>query len=234
MNFKEICESVLEESDGRGIQITSVALGRDTAGDLYLTEPTHRNIVRWVRDEYEKIQNSSSHWEFHHKRGTFLTLTSGNDEYIKRNVREITNGSLYIIQSGTTAKIPITLQSYDWWLQQERSGTTATGSPLNLIDAPLDKWIVWPTPTTTWTLYADWWIEPGELIAADDEPIWDERYHSLLRWGVIELYAAEFSGEASTGSTPKLLARAARMLPPLRAAFIHDYLPTSRGPDPLI
>ena len=54
--FKEICESVLEETDGRAVQMDSVSLARDTAGDLYLTEPTHRNVVSWVAGMYRRIQ----------------------------------------------------------------------------------------------------------------------------------------------------------------------------------
>jgi len=233
-NFKEICEAVLEESDGRAVQLASVSLKRDSNDDLYVTEPTHRNVIRWVQEEYERIQNASSHWEFHHKRGTFLTLRANKDEYIKRSVREISDHSLYAIKSGTTAKIPLTLLPYSWWLQQERSGTTATGSPLHLIDAPGDKWIIWPSVNASWTVYADWWTEPDELVDADDEPCWDARYYPLLKWGALELYAAEFSGEKAAGSEGKLLARSARMLPPLKAAFIDDYLPTTRGAAPLL
>ena len=231
MNFKEICEAVLEETDGRGVQLASVDLGRDDGGDLILTQPTHRNIVRWVADEYMRIQRESANWEFHHQRGLFLTLTATEDTYTKPGIRRLNERSFYAVKDGTTAREPVAVQDYSWWIEQVRRGINSGGSPFYLIEAPQDQWIIWPTPAAVYRIYGDWWIEEEELLLASDVTLWDDIYDRLLVWGVVELYAAEF---ASEGSLPKLMARAQRMLPSMRAAFNRKYLSDTRGACALI
>lgn len=229
MNFKQICESVLEESDGRAVQLASVALGRDTNDDLYLTEPTHRNVVKWVAEEYQRIQLLSPFWEFHHKRGTFLTLRANKASYKKAGIRGDAdlNSFYFVPSSNTSLHYPLTIQSYDWWQLQQQIGSISTSNiPTTLIKAPDDEWILWPTPLAAGTVQGDWWVIPFELINADDEPCWKEYYHPLLKWSVIMLYASEFGGE---GSGPKLLARAQQMLPALMTAFYRDYHSAMRG-----
>ena len=232
MNFKEICESVLEESDGRAVQIASTALGRDGSGDLYLTEPTHRNVVKWVAEEYQRIQLLSPFWDFHHKRGTFLTLRAEKASYIKSGIRgDIDLSSLYFVASSGTSHYPLNVQSYDWWQLQQQIGSISTSNiPTTIIDGPGDEWILWPTPAAAGTVRGDWWVVPFSLINADDEPCWKEHYHAMLKWGVLALYAAEFAGEKSA---PKLLARVKQMYPALITAFERDYSPKMRGPRPL-
>lgn len=229
MNFKEICESVLEESDGRAVQLASLSLGRDTAGDLYVTNPTHRNVIRWVQEEYQRIQLLSGNWEFHHKRGGFLNVAANRDEYNKRGVRRLAYESLYYIPSGGSARIPVFQQPYSWWQQQERVNTVSSSQPLNLIEGPVDEWIIWPIPTNAGVVYGEWWLKPQSLENADDEPCWDSYYHSLIKWNVLKLYAAEFAGE---GSEAKLMARVNTMQPGLWAAFQRDYLINFEPPRP--
>lgn len=220
-SFKEICESVLEESDGRAVQIASVALGRDTSGDLYLTNPTHRNVVKWVAEEYLRIQLSYPYWEFHHKRGTFLNVVANKESYQKSGVRSLDNDSVYFMAASGTTHYPVCVEQYDWWQYQEKVGSTSTSTiPTTLIEGPNDEWILWPTPTATGTIKGDWWVDPFELVEADDVPCWDAQYYSLLKWGTLDLYASEFAGE---GSAQKLRARIARMLPSLQLAFDRDY-----------
>lgn len=231
MNFKEICESIMEEADGQAVQLASVALGRDTAGDLYLTNPTHRNVVKWVQEEYLRIQLLSEDWAFHHKRGVFLNIIADKDTYTKRYVKRLAYDSLYYSPSGSTSRIPIIVQDYSWWTQQERTLTAGSNQPLNLVEGPMDEWIVWPTPTVVGTIYGEWWLKPQELQEADDVPCWDDYYHLLLKWNVVKMYAYEFAGE---GTAEKLLARVSAMQPSLWAAFLRDYLPNIESPRPIL
>ena len=231
MNFKEICEAVLEEADGQAIQLASVALTRDSAGDLYLTNPTHRNVVKWVQEEYLRIQLLSGNWEFHHKRGAFLNIVANKDTYTKKYVRRLAYESLYYTPAASTTRIPIIVQDYTWWQGQERTLTAASNQPLNLVEGPMDEWIIWPEPTVAGTIYGEWWLKPQELEKADDTPCWDTHYHMLLKWAVLKMYAAEFIGE---GSYDKLQARINNIWPSLWAAFGRDYLPNFESPEPLL
>lgn len=227
--FKEICESVLGEADGRGVQLASVALGRDSAGDLYVENPTHRNVISWVANEYLRIQLETPRWTFLHKRGKFLSLAATKSSYKKSGVRRVDDSSLYFQQTGQTQHLPMYVESYDWWQLQERDGVTANSpTPTTLIEAPGDEYIIWPTPTLAGGVYGDWQIDPHQLINADDQPCWDTQYNPLIKWGVLEMYAAEFAGEESA---KKLIPRAKRMLPTLRNAFDDEYrLPVYGAP----
>jgi hypothetical protein len=230
--FKEICEAVLAETDGRGVRMDSVSLARDTNGDLYLTNPTHRNIVSWVAQFYRKIQLASPLWSFLHKRGKFLSVTANKDMYKKSGIREVDWDSFYFIKSDETTRTPVEFHSYDWWKQEEKSANASTASrPVALIQGPgVDEWILWPTPTAAGALYGEWLEKPHQLENAEDEPCWDSRYNPLLVWGVIRYYAAEFSKE---GSAEKLISRANQEFPVLWDAFERDYLPKARGADAL-
>lgn len=228
--FAQICQSVLEESDGRVETFTSVNLGADGSGDLYITEPHKRNIVRWVKQALKSIQHESSYWDFMHKRGTFLTAVADKEEYVKRFVREIKENSVYAVQSGSTGRVPLIVWDYDYWVERERAGATATGGLRWLLRAPSEKWILYPVPTTSWTVYADWWLHNYEMDSTDDEPPWDEEYHDILMWEAIKMWAAEYEGE---GSAPRLLARVDQKLPQLMSAFRRRYLPRLQGAPPL-
>ena len=229
MNFAEICGQVLEESDGRVETFSSVNLGTDGSGDLYVTDPTQRNVIRWVNQAYMKIQQQQSYWKFMHKRGIFLTAVADQEEYPKKSVREIKDDSVYAIKSGTTGRVPLVVWDYDYWLAQERSGATASGGLRWLLRAPDEKWILYPVPNATWTIYADWWLRPCEMEAVDDEPVWDSEFHELLVWMAVRKFAAEFEGE---GSTPRLLSRVDDELPAMMNAFRRRYLPTPKGASP--
>jgi hypothetical protein len=228
--FKEICESILEEANGRPVTLTSVNLGKDSDGVYYLTDPTQRNIVRWVNDLNLQIQQSMIQANFMHKRGAFITTVNGTEVYTKKYVREIDRYSAYVIKSGETARTLIEVKEYDDWLQDERSSSSTNSRPLELIRNPEDKWIVDPTPDEVYTIYADWWREPAKFDSADDEPLWDSTYHDILKWKGLGLFAAEYSEE---GAGKILLSRINQMLPSLERSFIRRYV-RSIGPAPAL
>lgn len=229
--FKEICESTLEEANGRPVTLASVNLSTDSDGVYYLQDPTQRNIVRWVNELNLQIQQQLIHATFMHKRGEFITTVADKSEYIKKYVREIDADSAYAIKSGSTGRTPVEVIGYDDWLQDERSGGSSSGSPLYLIRKPNEHWLVDPTPSGIWTIYADWWIEPAKFDEADDEPLWDSTYHDILKWKALGLFAAEFAQE---GAGPVLNERIKQMLLPLERAFLQRYLPSFKSAEPLL
>lgn len=228
--FKEICESILEEANGRPVTLASVNLGKDSNGVYYLTDPTQRNIVRWVNDLNLQIQQSMIQADFMHKRGAFITTASGTEVYTKKYVREIDRYSAYAVKSGETARTLIEVKEYDDWLQDERSNSSTNSRPQDLIRNPEDKWIVDPTPNGVYTIYADWWREPAKFDSADDEPLWDSTYHDILKWKGLGLFAAEY-GEEGAGKI--LLSRINQMLPSLERSFLRRYV-RSIGPAPAL
>lgn len=228
--FKEICESVFDEANGRPVSLSYTRLDADSDGNYYVTDPTQRNVIRWVKELNLQIQQQMLEATFMHKRGAFITTVADKAEYSKKYVREIDRNSAYAIKSGSTGRTPVEVIDYSDWLQDERSGASSTGAPLNLIRKPNENWLVDPTPSAVWTIYADWWLEPADFDEPNDEPLWDSTYHDILKWKALGLFAAEFGQE---GAGKILLDRINQMLPPLERAFKRRYVPKVRGPEPL-
>jgi hypothetical protein len=229
--FKEICESVWEEANGRPLTLTSTNLGKDSGGNYYLTDPTQRNIVRWVNDVNLQIQQECIQADFMSKRGLFLTTVSGTQEYTKSSVREIDIHSIYAVLDGTTARLPVFVRSYDSWVEEERAYSDSGGAPQWLVRTPEKKWLVDPTPSAIYDIYATWWMEPGRFTQSDDEPIWHENFHDVIKWRVLRLFAAEFSSE---GAQKRLNERVQLIGIPLEHAFKRYYVPSIVGASALM
>lgn len=230
--FKQICESVLEEVNARGDELSSVDLGRDGNGDLYVTDPTERNVIRWVGDLYVQMQQIYLQADFMHKKGLFITTVPNQQEYSKAGVRVINEGSMYAIKSGSTAKFPIAVCPYQEWVESQQSGSTTplTGTPTTLYSTPEKKWLLDPVPTEVWQIRGEWWLAPTAFEDEDDEPVWDALYHDILKWRAVLLLATEYTEE---GSANVLVERAKMMLPQLERAFKKRYVPPITGPEGL-
>jgi len=229
--YKQICESVLEEANGRPVEFASTSLGKASDGTYSLTDPTQRNIVRWVDDLYVQVQQQMMEARFMQKRGLFIRTADSVEEYSKSGIREVNRHSFYTTRQGQTARIPITVLDYDFWLQQERVYHLPDSNPLWLIRKPNFQWLVYPPPSAVWNIYGEWWLKPEGFDAPDDEPLWDEEYHDVLKWKALQLFAAEFSAE---GAQQRLMARIGQMLPPLEKAFKRRYIPAVGSACPLV
>lgn len=177
MNFKDLCEDTEERVNGRLVTFSSVIL----AGDSKVTDPQQRAVIKAVQKAYQDITLFSRHWRFLYKRGVLLTLRADEDEYTLSNVESIDWDSLYLTQSGTTARWPIEEGSYENWKQREKSYNTDSSIPVELIRSPdPDKWIFWPAPSAVYTLNGDVRWKTDKLEKLTDEPCWDEEFHDLV------------------------------------------------------
>lgn len=222
MNFIQIAERVSEELNGVPLIFSSVDLGRDTNGDLIVSDPVRRQVIRATQLTFNWIMDFSRHWTFLNRRGEVFAIESGVHTYWMPWIESIEWDSLYTTKEGSQARWPIFRMEYDHWQDMERAQIQSTGSPLNLIMAPHDRWIVWPTPTQAWTLNGNWQYKKTPLIAAADEPPWDERYHELVVWSA--LLQLERAQEEN-----KLPSAAQRAFNSLWPGFLTEYLPQFRG-----
>lgn len=220
MNFKEICESVLEEASARGDLFPSVDLGRDDEGNLLIEDPTQRNIVKWVQDAYRRILDHSEWWSFLHNRGEFATIVQNTPTF--EAPTDVDRCSLYFVRTDSTVRSPVYLMPYSWWVGQERSMAQTSGIPLHIINPPSGDWLVWPTPSVGGKLYGDWWVVGEDLVEEDDEPIWDARFHPLLKWEALKMFTMEYS---DAEGAPQLMARVQEALPEMWQRFMKKYLP---------
>ncbi len=227
--YKEICESVLEEVNGRGDTFASMDLGRDGNGELYVSDPTQRNIIRWVNDLYVQMQQQFIQADFMHVRDVLFTTVVGQEQYVVEGIRAVNIDSVFLTKAGSTAKMPVAVQNYQDWVVKEAVGSTIpqTGTPLKLIRMPDESWICDPVPTEVWSVNADWWVEPAGFEDEDEEPRWSPLYHDILKWRALLLFATEFSEEKSVNV---VLERVKIMLAPLDRAFKKRYIPPITGP----
>jgi hypothetical protein len=185
------------------------------------------------------IQRQSQQWGFMHQRGLFFTTTAGVENYTVGSVREIADHSLYYRRPGLTAQHPVFILSYEDWSLEQQSGVGRDGPPLFLVENPDHTWRPYPTPDGVYNFYADWWLRPSEMANIDAEPIWDEEFHEILLYDVLELAANLEPEERITGTdrTQKgsramlMLAESAKFLPGLRRAFAARYLPRAVNPE---
>lgn len=180
MNFGEICAMVGEEVNGRPLPFTTLAL----TGDGALTNPFQRRVVRAVGTVYQNVLSASRYWKFFNKRGKILTIRSGKGEYVMQGIQSIEWDSVYLTKEGTSARWPVSQQSYNDWQQRERSVYTSTGIPLYLIKGNQpNSWLVWPIPNEDYQLNGNVQYKPTvDMLELEMEPIWEDQYHEMLVW----------------------------------------------------
>jgi len=140
--------------------------------------------VKAVQTVYQNVLGASRYWKFFNKRGKILNILSGKGEYVLSPIQSIEWDSIYLTKDGTSARWPVSQQSYDKWQQRERSVYTSTGIPLYLIKGNQpNSWLVWPIPNENYYLNGNVQYKPTvDVLEAGAEPIWDEQYHEMLVW----------------------------------------------------
>lgn len=222
MNFLQIAERVSEELNGVPLSFSSVDLGRDSNGELIVSDPVRRQAIRATQVAFNWIMDFSRHWTFLNRRGEILALEAGIYSYRVPWIESIEWDSLYTTKEGSEARWPVFKMLYDHWQGMEQTQQQSTGYPLNLVAAPLNQWIIWPTPTQAWMLNGNWQYKKAPLVAAADVPPWDEHYHELVVWAA--LLQLERSQEEN-----KLPSASQRAFNSLWPGFLTEYLPQFRG-----
>jgi hypothetical protein len=227
MTYLEIAERIAEELNGSPLSFSSVNLGK-SGGEFVIVDPVQRQAVRAAQQAYDWINNFSKHWEFFNQRGVLFNISSGVREYELSDIESVEWDSLYITQSGSTARWPVYKMEYDTWQIQERSEIPSPGYPFYLVSAPNNYWIVWPTPDQNWVMNGAAQLKKTRLEDAGDEPVWDEAFHELVVWrGVMLLEARERVQEDLTSALS--VSAAQRAFNSMWPAFLTKYLPEFRG-----
>lgn len=213
MNKLQICQKILEEADRDPETLQSVQ-------DVNGLDDQHRNIVRWVDREYDRIQRSAKFWKFHHQSGLFLTTSSdGTTDYTVPNVREIHAWTIKAKVQGTTAEWPLHLYTYEEWRKKFLIGRMAPGTPVMITRVPNGDFRLYPAPLKVFEIYADWSRTFHRMITDTDSPLWNsDDYDEYLIWRVLENYVSEYD-------VPELAARVAKNLPHAKVIFDQELLP---------
>ncbi len=182
-------------------------------------------IFQWLSDAYLRIQIEFDQWKFFHSHGLILTTIAGVAEYALYDVKEIAKDSVYCVKSGQTARFSMYYYDYETWVLDEQINLQQAGDPRYFIKLPNDNYRIEPDPTEVWNVYGDIWYKPAGFVNLNDEPIWDEKYHSLVVWEALKVAALEWPDNKKA---QRMQANLAVNLPSIRRAFNYEYL-ASKG-----
>lgn len=188
-------------------------------------------IFQWLSDAYLRIQVEFDQWKFFHNRGLILTTVIGTSNYTLANVKEISRNSVYTNKVGEFTRFPMYFMSYQEWVLEEQINLQQVGNPRYLIELPNGDYRVEPDPTEEWEIWGDVWYKPAGFVDLTSEPIWDEKYHSLVVWEALKVAALEF---VDNPKTARMQANLAVNLVPMRRAFNYEYLETKGSARALI
>ena len=192
MTFLELCEQVFELHNRYPQVFSSTNLGK-SGGDWVVPDPIQRQVIRAVQNAYSYIVNFSSHWSFLRYRGKLLNLVAGVDTYTSGMYDNPVWDTLFVLEG--SYRRPVLQQSYDDWVNWQRSEQSPSGAVLFMTENPQGQWIVWPVPSVDCELWGEALLRDEGLVSDGDEPPWDEDLH----WVVAEL--AEMLVEMRLDST---------------------------------
>lgn len=185
-----------------------------------------QTLFQWLSDAYLRIQLEYDQWKFFHKRGRILTTRPDIAEYSLPNVKEISKDSVYRNKVGESTRLPLFYMEYEAWVAEEQINLQRAGDPMYFIRLPNGKYRIEPDPTEVWEINGDVWYKAAPFETSSDEPIWDEKYHSLVVWEALKLASLEW---ANNDKAPRMQANLALNLPIVRRAFNYEYLPIKGG-----
>jgi hypothetical protein len=180
-----------------------------------------QTIFEWLSDAYLRIQIEYEQWKFFHSRGLILTTVAGQAEYEIYNVKEISKDSVYCNKVGESARFPMYFCEYDIWVAEEQVNLQMQGTPRYFISLPNGNYRIEPDPTEAWQIWGDVWYKPAGFDSLGDEPIWDEKFHSLVVWEALKVASLEWP---DSKKAQRMQANVAVNLLPMRRAFNYEYL----------
>lgn len=180
-----------------------------------------QTIFEWLSDAYLRIQIEYDQWKFFHSRGLILTTVAGKSEYELDNVKEISKDSVYCNKVGESARFPMFFYEYGDWVADEQVNLQMGGTPRYFIALPNGNYRIEPDPTEVWKVWGDVWYKPAGFTDLSDEPIWDEKYHSLVVWEALKVASLEWPDNKKA---QRMQANLTVNLIPMRRAFNYEYL----------
>jgi len=218
MNFKDLCELVFEEVNGRPLTFSSISLST-------LTDPLQRRVVKEVKRAYWDILLYSRHWRFLFRRGLMATLYSNTYDYQLCNIQSFDWNSLYLTQDDTDARWPVYEELFDSWSLREQTSQETIGIPTNMIRSrEPDHWLFWPIPNGTYYLNGNYQYKPSNFSLATDVPLWDEEYHELIAWIAVRRLEARVKTQDEIVSQLNTL-EAIRLTGSVGDRFLERYFP---------
>lgn len=223
--FLKICQDVARESGTvSGTQPTTVT---DQVGRL-------NNIVNWVRDAWEDIQNIHASWLFMRKEFSG-SITSGQVRYSGASfgltdfaewIKDFDNLSIYKTATGAADENPLLYLRWDDWRQMYDRGSQTANRPTIFSVSPANELVLGPIPDDAYTLRGEYRRMPQLLTANEDIPDMPIRFHKIIQWKAL-MSLAEYD------EAPATYARCIKAYAAIMSDMNRDLLPLIITQEPL-
>lgn len=153
-------------------------------------------LVKAVQDAWSWVQLYRTDWRWMRASKSFLTVAD-KDVYSTQDVfgvnprlRSWLTGTFYIESNGQ--KSPLTYIDYDEFIYRHINDNNSK-KPHEFTIRPYDNALVFVTPDDVYTIYCDYQKTPQELVNTTDTPEMPSRFHRLIIFIALDLYASEIS-----------------------------------------
>lgn len=209
MNFLQLCQRLRQEVGGSGDGPPSV-LNQQGENRLYVT---------WVNQEWQEIQNFRTDWNFHWAELSLPIDQGASVLTLPDDLRSLMGDTLHI--SGQS------LQMLPWARMREiRRGTLNVGRPSACSKAPNGQLYLNATADDDYVLGGEYYIKPQMLTENTDIPLLPERFHMLIVYKAMMIYAGY-------ENAPDVFATGQMLYQQMLADMDHDELPPMQFAGPL-
>lgn len=167
MNYLQLCKFTRQECGVQG-QGPSTVVGR--TGLL-------KKIVEWVRDADLFVQSLYADWGYLWKEFTDDT-TLGNDGITKPSNFGMWDRESFGVARGTTSGKKLRLIDFKEW--RENFNVKSNNPPTAITILPNNNLKLSHPADGTYEIYANYWRQPVEMTANDDEPLYSSNFHRII------------------------------------------------------
>lgn len=207
MNFLQLCQRLRSEADISGTGPSSVV---GQSGEML-------DIVNWILQAYEEVQNLHSDWKFLQDTFNFSTIV-GNAEYTPASVSlsslnrwKRDDLRIYLAASDET------YLSYVHWDEfratyQFGSSRAQAGRPSVVSVKPDSSLILWPKPDQVYTIDGQYFKKAQTMASNADVPLIPSNYHMVIVWQALLYYGAKLGAADVYSHAEKQFKKALRKL----------------------
>ncbi len=187
MNRLKLCNTLLAKT---GIQGGNLATTLNQTGE-------RGKVVGWIDEAYNIIQSARSTWLFLRNTKT-VSLGSGTQTYTDATVARWITDDCRIYSTDTTDEQQIAYVSWETFRLMYLLGTqrTQTGRPTVFSIEPDGTLIFAPIPDGSYSFESEAYIIPDTMTADADVPLFPNRFHEIIIWKALMIYAGGYTSEA--------------------------------------
>ena len=191
MTFLQLCQRLRQEA------------GIPGTGPVNVTGQTgfNKQLVEWITDAYEYIQNLHQTWLFLRKDFSFVTTVDKREYSItETGITDLRNWKIdqygdfrcYLTSSGINSEQYLQYLSWDDYKQIYLFGATrsAPGQPSYCSVHPNKSLDFYLVPNDSYTINGEYFSIPDIMTGNTDNPIFPSSFHLIIVWYALMSYGA--------------------------------------------